>query len=131
MVSAIVILRPVPRPTAGCRQARSIWYLRRLLGYRCWFGSIPWFMMLQDPCRGGPGCPVVRRALAIGCLLILALGIQSWGTKGREGSCQHHQVQCRSVQDTACSSISLSLSSHLSARWDLAVSQQDKLLACF
>lgn len=38
-------------------------------------------MVLQGPCGGGPGCPVVRRALAIGCLLILALGIQSWGTK--------------------------------------------------
>lgn len=51
---------------------------------------------------------VARRALAIGCLLVLALGIQSWGRREEKVLVrQHHQVQCRTVQDTAWSCVSV------------------------
>lgn len=118
--------------TAGCRQARSLGVLRGLLGHR--LGSS----------RGLRCCRVcVGAALGVpwqGCLLIwvsCGSGCGHWlpadpgtgdtelGKEGREDCCQ--TAPAGAVQECA----EYSLEQCFSARWDLAVSQQDKLFACF
>lgn len=130
MVSAIVILRPVPRPQQAADRHAPFGTSEGSWGIGAGLGPSHGLWC----CRVRAGLGVLWQA---GLWPLAACSSWHWGYRAgepREEKAlvrQHHQVQCRSVKDTTWSSVSLSPSSHLSARWDLAVSQQDKLLACF